>query len=144
MWQQNDVSLFMLHIVENRISTVPRRDPQMTWEQRIQCQISNSFLAVQGVSCMARCFSLGKPFHPPLLQFPAPKRKRIQFYPILAALQVMLERSHGEPLAGLPEWGLSAIPSKGSASRWCKGNCKPVQCESLLKISNHLPESQNS
>lgn len=96
MWQQN-ISLFTLYILENRISTIPHRDPQMTWEQRIQCQISNLFPVVQGASRVARCFSLGKPFHSSLPQVPTPKRKRIQFYPILAALQVVLERSHGEP-----------------------------------------------
>lgn len=67
----------------------------MTWEQSMRPQISEPFLAVPGASCVASCFSLGKPFRPSAPWFPTPKRKGMRFYSISAALQIALRRSHG-------------------------------------------------
>lgn len=108
----NDVSLFTRHILRNVIPAAPPRDLQMTWEQSIRPQMSNSFLTVQGASCIARCFSLGKLFHPSAPWFPTPKRRGIQFYFVAAALQVVLERSWWGALAGFPEWGPGAAHPK--------------------------------
>lgn len=78
---------------------------QSVWEQSVRSQISNSFLAARWASRVARCFTFGKLFHPSVPWFPTPKRSRgwgvgCWFYSVLAALEIVLERSHGEPWLG--------------------------------------------
>lgn len=59
---------------------------------------------------MERYFSLGKPLCFSASWFPRPERRRIPCYSISVALQVVLERSYGEPWLGF-SGGVWVLPS---------------------------------
>lgn len=56
-------------------------------------------------------FSLGKPLCYSASWFPTPERRGIHCHSISAALQVVLERSHGEPWLGF-SGGVWVLPSQ--------------------------------
>lgn len=110
----------------------------MTWEQSIPPQISNTFLAARWASSMARCFTFGKLFHPSVPWFPAPKRRGIRSYSVSAALQVVLERSRGEPRLGSPRGVWVPSPQRAQLPgnvRETASLCSVKTCEKNLKLS---------